>query len=258
LFQEVLSIAGFSSSTFILLTTSALSFTTSCSGGLFLIQLIEFGDIELRLLDGLDLSDDSSAQWVDELAGLGDLLGELFGMVELSNEVNQVGGRGFLSDDFYDLLSNGLNLLLLSVTGLSGLSGLFTSEGSDEHSQDVAVHSLDFVVDINQSLPFSDELTELVSGHIHGVEVGQAVLSLDVFDGKLDLSPCFFSIIQIGEGGFDDSALQRVRGNLCAGGSGDAGLSNDSSCERSRGLNVVPFFSEERVLNLLLGTLLLA
>ena len=44
----------------------------------------------------------------------------------------------------------------------------------------------------------------------------------------------------------------------CAGGSGDTGLSDNSVSERGGGLNVVPFLSKERVLDLLLGTLLLA
>jgi len=44
----------------------------------------------------------------------------------------------------------------------------------------------------------------------------------------------------------------------CSGGSGDAGLSNVSSGERSRSLDIVPFFSQEGILSLLLGTLLLA
>ena len=110
-------------------------------------------------------------------------------MVELGNEISETGAVGFLSDDFDDLLSDGLDLLVLSVTGLSGLSGLLTSESDDEDSEDITILGLNFDVGINEGLPLSDELAELISGHIHSVEVGKAGLTLDVFNAELDLSP---------------------------------------------------------------------
>lgn len=135
---------------------------------------------------------------------------------------------------------------------------LLASESGNEDSQDIAVLGLNFSVDVNQSLPFSNILAESISGHIEGVEVGDAGSSLDVFDGELDLSPEVGVVIQVTKGGFNDSSLKGVRSDLCSGGSGDAGLSDVSSGEWSWSLNIVPFLSEERVLSLLLGTLLLA
>jgi len=121
-------------------------------------------------------------------------------VVELSNEVRKVGGGGFLRDDFNNLFSDGLDLLMLSVTGLSGLSGLSTSESNDEDSENIAVLGLYFTVSINESLPLSDELAKLVSGHVHSMEVGKAGLTLDVFNAELDLSPSILVLVQISEG----------------------------------------------------------
>lgn len=192
------------------------------------------------------------------MAGLGDLLGELVDVVELGDEVREIGVRGFLGDDVDDLLSDHLDLLVLSITGLSGLVLLSAGESSNENSQNITILGLGFAVSVDQSLPFSDELAESVSGHIHSVEVGHAGSSLDIFDGELDLSPAVLVVAQFSIRGFDDSSLQVVGGDSCAGGSGDAGLANVSLGERGGGLNIVPFLSKERVLNLLLGTLLLS
>jgi len=140
----------------------------------FLVEFVQTGNIEFGLLEGLDLSDDSIAQRIDKLASLHDLLGELINVVEGLNQVSQVVLLGFFSDDFSDLLSNGLNLLMLGITGLSELAGLSSSESSDENSKDVAIIGFNFAVNVNEGLPFSNELAKLISGHIHSMEVSQA------------------------------------------------------------------------------------
>jgi len=145
--------------------------------------------VELGLLQGLDLSDDDSAQGIDELAGLGDLLRESVNVVELSDEVGEGRLGSFSGDDVDDLLSDDLDLLVLSITGLSGLVLLSAGESSDENSQNITIISLGFAVSVDQSLPLSDELAKSVSSHIHSVEVGHAGSSLDIFDRELDLSP---------------------------------------------------------------------
>jgi len=192
------------------------------------------------------------------LASLGNLLGELVNVVKLGNEIGEGGVGSFLGDDVDDLLSDDLDLLVLGITGLSGLVLLSAGESSNENSQNITILGLSFAVSVDQSLPFSDELAESVSGHIHSVEVGHAGSSLDIFDGELDLSPAVLVVTQFSIRGFDNSSLQVVGGDSCAGGSGDAGLSDISLGERGRGLNIVPFLSKEGILNLLLGSLLLS
>ena len=160
------------------------------------------------------------------MASLGDLLRELVDVVELGNEIGEVGVGSFLGDDVDDLLSDHLDLLVLSITGLSGLVLLSAGESSNENSQNITILGLGFAVSVDQSLPFSDELAESVSGHVHSVEVGHAGSSLDVFDGELDLSPIninyhlytLFSpavlvVAQFSIRGFDDSSLQVVGGD---------------------------------------------
>lgn len=252
--QQVFSLDLFSF-TFTSLSSSFLAFSLNWD---FLVQFVQFNEVQLWLLQGLDLSDDGIAQVVDESAGLDDSLGEVILVVELSDEVRQVGFGSFGIDDFGDLLSDELDLLMLGITGLSDLVLLLASESGDEDSQNITILSLDFAVDVDQSLPFSNILAESISGHIESVEVGDAGSSLDVFDGELDLSPEIGVVVQVTEGGFNDSSLQSIGSDLCSGGSGDAGLSDVSSGEWSWGLNIVPFLSEEGILSLLLGTLLLA
>jgi len=135
------------------------------------VKFVQTGNIEFGLLEGLNLSDASIAQGIDELASLDDLLGVLINVIEALNQIGQRVCLSFLGDDLSDLLSDGLDLLLLGITGLSKLSLLSSSECSNENSKDVTILSLDLTVDVNEGLPLSDELAELVSGHIHGVEV---------------------------------------------------------------------------------------
>lgn len=59
------------------------------------------------------------------------------------------------------------------------------------------------------------------------MEVGQAVLALDLVHTELDLSECVVLIVlEIGEGNLEDSALQRVVGVLETSRSVDQGLSD--------------------------------
>lgn len=59
------------------------------------------------------------------------------------------------------------------------------------------------------------------------MEVGQAVLSLNLIDTELNLAESVVLILlQIGQGNLDDSSLQRVVGVLETGGSVDKGLSD--------------------------------
>lgn len=41
---------------------------------------------------------------------------------------------------------------------------------------------------LNERLPLADERTEFVRGEVHAVEVGKAVLSLDILNLQLDFA----------------------------------------------------------------------
>jgi hypothetical protein len=62
---------------------------------------------------------------------------------------------------------------------------------------------------------------------VETVEVGQAVLALDLIDAELDLAEAVVLILlEIGEGSLEDTALQGVVGVLETGGAVDEGLAD--------------------------------
>jgi len=77
----------------------------------------------------------------------------------------------------------------LSIRSFSDLTVVSFGEGNAEHSQDITILGLDFAIGLDQCLPFSDILAQLVSGDIHTIEAGSAISTIDVFNPKLDFSP---------------------------------------------------------------------
>jgi len=64
-------------------------------------------------------------------------------------------------------------------------------------------------------------------GEVETVEVGQAVLALDLIDAQLDLAEAVVLILlEIGEGSLEDTALEGVVGVLQTGGAVDEGLAD--------------------------------
>jgi hypothetical protein len=79
-------------------------------------------------------------------------------------------------------------------------------------------------------LPLADKRAELVRGEVETVEVGQAVLALDLVDTELDLAErVVLVLLEIGQRDLDDAALQSIVGVLETGGSVDQGLTNTKS-----------------------------
>ena len=64
-------------------------------------------------------------------------------------------------------------------------------------------------------------------GEVETVEVGQAVLALDLVDAELDLAEAVVLILlEVGEGSLEDAALEGVVGVLQTGGAVDEGLAD--------------------------------
>ena len=81
-------------------------------------------------------------------------------------------------------------------------------------------------------MPLADEGAELVGGEVETVEVGQAVLALDLVDAELDLAESVVLILlEIGERNLEYPALQSVVGVLETGGTVDEGLSDTTKSE---------------------------
>lgn len=101
---------------------------------------------------------------------------------ELGGELCKGAGGGFTLDDLGHLSSDGSDLGRGGVCGLLDLVWSSLGEGDGEQAEEIVVSGLDCDICLNQRLPLSDEGTEFVGCEIETVEVGQAVLSLDLVD----------------------------------------------------------------------------
>lgn len=73
------------------------------------------------------------------------------------------------------------------------------------------------------------------------MEVGQAVLALDLVDTELDLAEgVVLILLEIGKGDLEDTALESVVGVLQTSGAVDQGLANIADGEGGGGLEGVP------------------
>jgi hypothetical protein len=76
-------------------------------------------------------------------------------------------------------------------------------------------------------LPLADERAELVRGEVEAVEVGQAVLALDLVDPELDLAEgVVLILLQIRKRNLENASLQSVVGVLETSGPVDQGLAD--------------------------------
>ncbi len=105
------------------------------------------------------------------MASLLGIIGDSIGG-KLGDDVRERSVLGELGAGFDDLLSDLLDLSVLSIRALSDLASNSTGEGSDVNSQDVSISRLDFGLDIDEGVPFSQVRAEFISGDIQGVEVG--------------------------------------------------------------------------------------
>lgn len=62
-------------------------------------------------------------------------------------------------------------------------------------------------------LPLLDHGTHLVTGQVHAMEVGEAVLALNVLSNQLELAEGHLVILQISEAHLKHTSLKTVRGN---------------------------------------------
>ena len=64
---------------------------------------------------------------------------------------------------------------------------LLLSKTNAENSQEISISCLYINVSLDQSLPFLDHGAKLVGSQVHAVELCQAVLSLNILTGQLEL-----------------------------------------------------------------------
>ena len=146
---------------------------------------------------------------------------------ELGGELCKGAGCGLALDNLSHLSADGSDLRRGSVCGLLDLVGAALGKGDGEEAEQVVIGGLDCDIGLNQGLPLPDERSQLVGCEIETMEVGQAVLPLDLIDTKLDLSErVVLVLLQIRQRNLEDSALQCIVCVLETGGSVDKGLPN--------------------------------
>jgi len=226
------------------------------SDGVVGMPFHQFGNIELGLLEDLDLSDVAVLNGEDRAALLGDLVTD-GGRDELLDEALEVtlGSQfGHVGDH---LGADRPALGGLGVAGGGDLVVLGARERDAEETDGVSVRGAAVYVGLDDGLLLSDEGAKLVAGHVHAVEVHQAVVSLNVLDTESDLAVGKrFVLLKIGERNLDDTSLKVITGDLLSLGLRDQGLSAVLLGEDRGGDQFVPFFLEERINGLFTGSLL--
>lgn len=165
-----------------------------------------------------------------------DALGALLDLTA-DNLWDQLGGKlaegaalCLTRHDIGHLLADCSDLRRSCVCGLLDLVWPPLGEGNAEKTEEVVVGSLDHDVGLDEGLPLADERAQLVGGEVETVEVGQAVLALDLVDAQLDLAESVVLILlEIGEGDLEDAALECVVGVLETSGAVHEGLADTAT-----------------------------
>lgn len=112
--------------------------------------------------------------------------------------------------NLHHLLSDELLVGSLGIAGCFNLSWCFLGESNAEHSNDVSIGGLGLNVALNKRVPLFDHGASLISGDVHTVEVGVAVISLDLIDLELKLSPVLSigRVVAVGESGGENTTSQ--------------------------------------------------
>lgn len=163
---------------------------------------------------------------VDALGGLLDLTANDL-RDQLAGELLKGAAAGLTLYDLSHLPADGTNLGGGGVGGLLDLVGAALGESNGEDAEEVLVGRLDGDVGLDQGLPLADKRSQLVGCEVKTVEVGQAVLALDLVDSELDLAESVVLVLlQVRQGNLNDPALQRVVGVLQTSGPVDQGLAD--------------------------------
>lgn len=91
--------------------------------------------------------------------------------------------------DLHHLLSDELLVGSLGIARGLNLSWSLLGEGDAEESHEVSIGGLGLNESLNEGVPLLDHGAGMVSGDIHSVEVGIAIISLDFIDLELHSSP---------------------------------------------------------------------
>jgi hypothetical protein len=165
-------------------TSSSLS-----TGLVVFVQLHEFGEIKLRLLEKLDLPDHAV---VFKREDLGALLLDLFTNVVLNKKFDEVFegvALDFLLHNLHHLFADELLVRSLGIAGSLNLFLVLLSKSNAEHSENVAILGLSLNESFDEGVPFLDHSSTMVPGDVHAIEVGIAVKAFDFLNLEPKLLP---------------------------------------------------------------------
>ena len=170
---------------------------------------------------------------VDALSGLLNLTTNDLGN-QLLGELGEGACAGVAGHNLHHLLADSPDLRRLGVCGLLDLVRSSLGKGNAEETEEVVVGGLDDDVGLNEGLPLADQGAELVGGEVEAVEVGQAVLALDLVDAELDLAESVVLVLlEIGERDLEYPALESVVCVLETSGTVDEGLADTAKKKRA-------------------------
>jgi len=152
-----------------------------------LVQLHEFGQIELRLLDNLDLSDHAVTEWENFMTLLLNLVSNIF-FNQNFDKISELVLLDSGSHDLHHLLSDHLLVRRFQVAGSFDLVWRLLGESNCEHSDDETISCLGLNETFNKGVPFLDHLAGMIPGDVNSVEISVTIKSLDLLDLELNLS----------------------------------------------------------------------
>jgi hypothetical protein len=183
---------------------------------------------------------------VDALGGLLNLTANHLGD-ELGSELSEGAGGSLAGDDVNHLAADGADLGRCSIGGLLDLVGAALGESDGEEADEVVVGGLDGDVGLNEGLPLADQGSQLVRGEVETVEVGQAVLALNLVDAEADLAEgVVLVLLEIGEGDLEDATLEGIVGVLETGCAVHEGLA-DTAIHALSVWTILPWFCNRQL-----------
>lgn len=222
-----------------LLEVAVLHLLAGVVGAGLAVKREQVAEVELGLLEQLDLADvnllyrvslrdlalKSSIICTTYVLERVDALGALLNLTanhlrnQLRSQLRQRARRRLPLHDVRHLLPDRADLRAARIRRLLDLVRPPLGEGNAEQAEQIVVGSLDHNVGLDERLPLADERAQLVGGEVQAVEVGQAVLALDLIDPQLDLAEgMVLVLLKIGERDLEDAALEGVVGVLETGG----------------------------------------
>lgn len=148
------------------------------------LEELDLAHVDLRLVSSVSTLAIQATYVLERVDALGSLLDLATDDLrdELLRQLSERAGASLTSHDLNHLLADGPDLRRRSVGGLLDLVRSSLGESDGEETEEVVVCGLDNDVGLDEGLPLADERAELVGGEVEAVEVGQAVLALDLVD----------------------------------------------------------------------------